>query len=55
MLYKIINGVVAINIGLSDPYIQSKLRLSRTHPLGFQPYQTNNNAFKYSFLPPEQS
>ena len=38
MLYKIINGVVAINIGLSHPYIQSKLRLSRTHPLGFQPY-----------------
>ena len=51
MLYKIINGVVAIT---SRPYLQPKQRLSRTHPLGFQPYQTNINAFKYSFSP-EQS
>ena len=48
MLYKIINGVVAIT---SHPYLQPKLRLSRTHPLSFQPYQTNINAFKYSFFP----
>ena len=48
MLYKILNGVVAIT---SHPYLQPKLRLSRTHPLSFQPYQTNINAFKYSFFP----
>ena len=48
MLYRIINAVVAIT---SHPYFQPKLRLSRTHPLGFQPYQTNSNAFKYSFFP----
>ena len=42
MLYKIVNGVVAIP---SHPYFQQKLRSFRTHPLGLQPYlqpyQTN--------------
>ena len=52
MLYKIINGAVAIT---SQPYLQPKLRISRTHPLTSNHiYQTNINAFKYSFSP-EQS
>ena len=38
MLYKIVNGVVAIP---SHLYLQPKLKFFRTHPLGFQPYQTN--------------
>ena len=48
MLNKIVNGVVAIP---SYPYLQPKLRSSRTHPLGFHPYQTNIDTFKYSFFP----
>ena len=53
MLYKIKkNRVVAIGACMtSHPYLQPKLRFSRIHPLGFQPYHTNINSFKYSFFP----
>ena len=52
MLYKIINGVVAISF---HAYLQPRLRFCRSHTLGhIKPYQTNINAFKYSFFPPEQ-
>ena len=52
MLYKIINGVVAISF---HAYLQPRLRFSRSHTLGhIKPYQTNINAFKYSSPPPPE-
>ena len=45
MLYKIINGVVAIP---SHPYLQPKLKSSRTHTLGFQRIQEGSQQGRFA-------